>query len=225
MQEGITDNGRPASVTVSCLFDITDPKLFWPQTDQLLQLFNVKENPLADFSFRMKAITDKQVNPLLKYHLADANSTNEKNNQHDPQNRNRNILTFYSTVRTAVTNFYNQIDTSHSMQNSECFRAINDELSFLSGIISDKKILTVFSDLMEKSDLLNSYIEDISDSKRIATKLDSIQPRLKNLTGIKIIFVFNPHNRKEDRAFVSMAEAYKILLQKKGASVSIQANL
>lgn len=207
------------------MLDITDPKLFWPQPDEILQQFNCEENPSAQFTFRLKAISDKRLNPLMNYHLADAAATDKKNDQHDPQNRSRNISAFYGTVRQAVNNFYTHMDTGHSMQHSECYRAIVNELIFLSEYPSEQKTLLLFTDLREQSAVLNSYSEDISDPIALARRLDSAYPKLPNLKGITVIIVFSPRDRNEDKAFGNMAEAYKILLNKKGATVSVQANL
>lgn len=219
------DSSKPSSVSISVLFDITDPKLFVVAPDQILQLFNCEENPTAEFAFHLKAISDKRLNPRTIYHLANASTTDKKNYQRDPQNRNRNISAFYNTVRKSLNDFYSQTDTSNHMQNSECFKGISDELILLAKDTSKQKTLIAFTDLRERGNLLDSYSEDISQPMKIAEKLDSVYPRLPSLKGIKVFFIFNPHTRKEDNAFSFMAEAYKILLQKKGAVVSIQANL
>lgn len=215
----------PASEAISVLIDVTDPKLTWPEPNQVLQLFNCEQNPTAEFTFRLKAISDKRITPLITYHLADASTTDKRNDQHDPQNRNRNIAAFYNSVRTAMGVFYSNTDTSHSKQNSECYRAISDELTFLSKDTSERRSLLLFTDIMERSDVMDSYLEDLSDPSKIAAHLDSFQPRIPDLKGIIVIFVFNPRNRKEDKEFNNMVEAYKSLFQKKGATVMVQANL
>lgn len=219
------DNNQPSSVTIRSLLDITDPNLFRPDPDHILQLFNCEENPTAEFTFYLKAISDKRLNSRMMYHLADAHTTNRKNEQHDPQNRNRNISAFYNTVRNSINYYYSHIDTSNIIQNSECYRAISGELILLAEDTSKQKVLVVFSDLRERSDILDSYLEDISQPIKIAKHFDSVNPIPPNLKGVSVIFVFNPHDRKEDKAFSNMAEAYKILLQSKGAEVSVQANL
>lgn len=219
------EKNKPSSVTISALFDTTDPNLFKVTSDQVLQLFNCEENPTAEFTFYLKPISDKRLNPRTMYHLANAATTDKKNEQHDPQNRNRNISAFYTTVRKSLNDFNSQSNTSNSMQNSECFLAIADELILLVQDTSEQKTLIVFSDLRERGSIMNSYSEDLSQPGKIAGKLASLPPKLPNLRGIKVLIVFNPKDRQEDKAFGCMAEAYKVLLEKKGAVVSIQANL
>lgn len=162
---------------------------------------------------------------MLSYHLADAVATDGKNDQHDPQNRNRNILTFYNTVRSAITRFYNTADTSQSLQNSECYRAICNELTFLANDTGTRRTLIIISDLMDKGEAINCYSENLTNPEKIAERLDVLHPMPKHLKGITVLFVFDPRNRTEDKEFGSMTEAYKLLLQRNEAKVIVQANL
>jgi hypothetical protein len=147
------------------------------------------------------------------------------NSDEDPQFRNRNVVAFYSTVRRAMNDFYSHTDTAQSLSNSECFRTIADELSFLSENNSNERILIIASDLMDKSDLLDCYTANLSNPEQIAKQLDQANLLPQNLTGINIIFLFNPRDRNEDQKFSLIVEAYKILLRAKGAEIKVQANL
>ena len=149
----------------------------------------------------------------------------KENSEDDPQFRNRNVAAFYTTVRRAMNDFYSQTDTNQSLSNSECYRAIAGELTFLAESKADERILIIASDLMEKSDLMDCYTANLTNSKQIASTLDQANLLPQNLTGITIILFFNPRDRKEDQTFSLMAEAYKILLQSKGAEIKVQANL
>jgi hypothetical protein len=218
-------NIQPSSVTASVIFDITDPRNYWPGTDQLLQLYHFKQTPDGEGLFRLRTISDKRLTPVISYHLLDAKSMEKDNGDEDPQFRNRNVVAFYTTVRRAMNDFYSHADTTQSLTNSECFRAITDELTFLSERKADERILIIASDLMERSDLMDCYTANLSNPEAIAKQLDRANLLPQNLTGITVIFLFNPRDRNEDQKFSLISEAYKILLQVKGAEIKIQANL
>lgn len=213
------------SKAVSLVLDVTDPRGYWPTPEQMLQQFNCKETPDAECVFRLRSISDKRLTPITMFHLADTKSMDKENTENDPQFRNKNITAFYAMTRKAITDFYKKTDTSQSLTNSECFATIADELAFLAKDVSDQKLLIVVSDLMEKSTIADFYTNSTSNTKLIIGQLDRANLLPQNLTGISVIFLFNPRDRKEDQAFGFIASAYKQLLESKGAEVKIQANL
>lgn len=213
------------STIVSGLLDVTDKRSYWPSPDQMLQYFHCKQTPNTECIFRLRAITDKKLNPIVTYRLADASDMEKDNHTEDRQFRKRNILAFYSAVRRGMNDFYTIVDTTQSLENSECFAAIAGELSYLASCNSDEKILLVASDLMEKSDIANFYTTDLTTPKQIAEQLDRTNLLPKNLSGVTVIFLFNPRDRNEDQKFNVFSEAYQLLLQAKGAGVKIQATL
>lgn len=214
-----------ASVAVSVILDVTDTqRAYWPKGNDVLRLYHYAQNPNSEGLFRLRAISDKRLAPVISYRLADTESMG-KDNDDDPQFRNKSIIAFYSTVRAAMNNFYSQTDTSKSLSNSECFRVISDELVYLSKIKSDQRILIVASDLMEKSDLMDCYSAGLSSSKTTAKIFDKFDLLPKDLTGVTVIFLFNPTDRNADKKFAFMSEVYSILLKSKNAKIKVQANL
>jgi hypothetical protein len=218
-------NAGPGSTTVSLVIDVTDPRSYLPPPDAVLAQYQCKQNPDAECIFRLRAITDMRLSAIQSLRLPDALSGDFKNKDDDSQFRARGILAFYNSVRSMLHKLYAQFDSIRTLKNSECFRIIANELSFLSQSKSTRRILLVASDLLEKSDLLDSYREDISNSQKVAHKLDSAGLLPRSLTGISVVFVFSPRNRLEDQQFYALSEAYKALMEQKGAKVSIQANL
>ncbi|MEK7585796.1 MAG: hypothetical protein AAB477_00985 [Patescibacteria group bacterium] len=219
------NNQQHSTIAVSVILDVTDPRSYWPGPDQLLQLFHFKQTPEAEGLFRLRTISDKRLTPIISYRLADAQSMEKENRDDDPQFRNKNVVAFYNTVRKSMNDFYSQADTTQSLSNSECYRAITDELTFLSETKSDQRTLIIASDLMEKSDLQDCYTANLSNSKAIATLFEKANLLPQNLSEITVIFLFNPRDRNEDKKFSLMVEAYKILLLSKGAEIKVQANL
>lgn len=219
------DKQQTYSTSLSVVIDVTDPRIYWPDANNLLQIYHCKETPDAECLFRLKTISDVRLTPIVTYRLADVRSMKMENTEDDPQFRNKNINAFYTTVRNALADFYTKTDTSRSLDNSECFRSIVDELRFLTESKSNDRTLVVTGDLMEHSDLLNSYTASLSDTKAIADKLNKGYPVPENLKGITIIFLFNPKNREEDKTYSQMIEVYRSILEPTGAEIKVQANL
>lgn len=216
----------PASITItSAMPDVTDGRHTWPHADQLLGYFPWKTSPEAEFVFRVRPITDKRLTPILTKRLATAETMEPENKLDDPQFRSKNILAFFAEVRTTMTEFYSTVDTTRSLSASEIFRNIASELTALSEMKKTHATTIVASDLRERSDLLDTYRKTIPTASQIAATLnkDSLLP--ENLSGITVIFLFNPRDRIEDAAFSHMVDAYKLLLQPRGAQIKVQANL
>lgn len=220
-----TSNDLQPSTSISAILDVTDPRTFWPEADQLLEMYHFKQTPEAEGIFRLRTISDKRLTPLVSFRLADGASMEKNNKDQDRQFRNKNVMAFYSTVRKAMDDFYNKTDTTQSLDNSECYRAISDELTYLSEAKSNRRILIVASDLLEKSDLLDCYTGTIANPKEIAAQLNRANLLPVNLSGITVIFLFAPKDRNEDLTFSLIVEAYKQLLQPKGVEIKVQANL
>jgi hypothetical protein len=220
-----TVNEQHSSIVVSMILDVTDPRSYWPGADQILPLYHCKQTPDAECVFRLRTISDKRLTPIVAYRLADADNLEKENIDDDLQFRKKNILAFYSTVRKAVNDLYSRTDTAQSLNNSECFRSIADELSFLAKSKSKERILVIASDLMEKSDLMNCYTTNLTNPTVIASQFEQFSLLPQSLTGITVIFLFSPRDRKQDIEFGFIVEAYKELLQCKGAEIKIQANL
>jgi len=220
-----TNTDQPSTTAVSVLLDVTDPRAYWPSLTDIQSLFHCKETPNAECLFRLRIITDKKLAPVIKYRLADAQSLEKDNTEDDPQFRDKSIETFYRMIQKGMKDFYSSNDTTHSAANSECFRVIADELSTLSSIQHGERILVVVSDLLEKSDLADFYGKSSRDLRAIVERLDKTRLLPNDLSNVRIIFLFNPHNRKEDQAFSFSSEVYQQLLQSKHAIVKVQANL
>lgn len=213
------------SRAISVILDVTDPRVYSPKPDDVLRLYRCNEAPNAEYLFRLRSITDKRLVPVATTFLPDGVSMEKENKQDDPHFRNKSILSFYTEVRNTLGQFYSMTDTIKSLDNSECFRVIASELSFLTGSSKRQCILLIASDLMEKSDLWDFYAAMPGTSKVLADKLDDtglLPPVIKN---VEVIFLFNPKDRLEDQHFSLLVEGYRLALESRGVIVKVQASL
>jgi hypothetical protein len=107
---------------------------------------------------------------------------------------------------------------------SVIFKVLVDELLKLSQSKSDKRVLMVNTDFMEKS-FINFYdpkiLQDIKhDPEKIAGILLGKYP-LPNLTGIEIYFVYLPKDKWDSKRFEVLSGFYKKLFESFGAKVYI----
>ncbi len=219
-----SDSDVPNSTAVSVVGDITDKKKLWPSVAPILQLYNFTDHPSEEAWFSLTYISDKKINPRIAYHLPTEEEAEKSNTYDDPQFRKRNIKGFYNQINKAVDTFYKSVDTTKSLNYSECFAVIAMELTELSKLNADQKILLAFTDLLELS-ALDAYQEiDTATPKKIASLLLQHHTIPKVLEGIRMIVIYAPKTRVEDQKVVKMAEAYKYLIESRGGRFEIKAN-
>lgn len=212
------------SISLVLVVDVTDKKKLWPLPNPILKMFHCDKYPDAECRFNMQVISDKKINPSFSCYLPNATATEKENRFDDVQFRNKKILAFYAAVHNVFTDFYRQFDTTKSLDYSECWVTINNALQKLSEDKSDHKFLLIYSDLLEKSDAIDTYqIPEAMGYEAIAKKLETVGRVPDKLENITIIIVNDPPDREADKKFNTLLSAYKFLLEQKGAQVLIQA--
>lgn len=216
---------QAGATAVSVVLDVSDPRLYWPMSDDVLQQFRFDQRPEAACRLRLRTITDRRHTPIVTLRLADGATMQKDNRNFDPRYRNRNIKAYYAAVKSSIDDFYARIDTGGVLKNSECYYTICDELTFLSKDSSDERTLIAGTDLREKSDLYDCYRNPNFDAKELAEHFNKSYPLPQNLEGITVIFLFNPRSRAEDIQYSNMLEVYRFLLEPRRATIEIRANL
>lgn len=215
----------PHEIVSSVIIDVTDPQQYWVSPQAILNQYRFQQTPQAAYVFRMRAVSDIEMTPVITYRLGDANETSKQNLADDPQHRNKCVLAFNNSILNAFENLYVEEDTAGSKGNSEIFRAVCNELNFLMHSKGQEKVLTINSNLIEHSDLANFYHLTTSDPGEIAKLLEQHKLLPEKLTGLNIFLVFHPKDREEDKSFRIISQAYKLVFEKRGAEVHIQARL
>jgi hypothetical protein len=212
------------SIVVTMVIDLTE-QMYRPTAQKILHLFDFKGNADAEATFRLRYITDKRINPGIDYHLRTTADMAKDNKAQDPQFRNKNIKAFYTAVENAFQNAPGFQDSLAPLQNSECFWSISKELQELSKNKNATRYLLIASDLRELSVIHDSYSFASYSSKQIAEIFERTNLLPASLVGITVVFLFQPKDRKQDQAFGILVEAYRMLLEPKGCTVKVQANL
>lgn len=206
-------------VGVSAIVDITDSNL--PvQAVPILKLFDCTNNE-ARCVFRISSISDKRQAPVYSSLLKNGTDTDKENKNSDPQFRDTKIVQFYASVKNTITSFYNSVDTTTSLGNSECIRSICREITFLSENRFEKAYAVIFSDLLEKSDL--DFYREIPSQKsfeEFIVKKDLLPSLLATVT---VIFVYRPPTREASLRYEKAVALFRSAIEVRGGKVIVEA--
>jgi len=220
---------KNSNVQVSVIVDETDQLKVLPETSALFNLYNFDFEENIAATFRIRSLTDKQLNPVREFHLPDGAETEKSNQKEDPYYREKVIQSFYTNIKHAVMQVDSDAMKDSSLQYSECFRTLAEELQRFQKDNQWKSVLVVFSDLQENSDFFTCYSK--ANQIQLCKKPDSIVTLFnntgllpKNLKGVEVFFIYKPISRQDDQRFAVMASIFKKLLVDRGCDVKIQAN-
>jgi hypothetical protein len=212
----------PSVTNVIVLRDITDKDILQPSARDVLVLYNLTgENKWNGAIFRFSNLTDVSLNASSEFELQAENQwlSNELT-------RAKEIKQFQSEVSGNISDAANDpVGKSHSSLYLPMVNALID----LSRSPAQKRILLIYSDLMENDPGLSFYNEKTfsllqSNPKSINAVLSNWES-VPNLSGITIYFLFQPVDVVQDTQYRTVSQFYKNLLEEKGATVFIESNL
>jgi hypothetical protein len=218
---------KPDYMDISVIGDATDFHILYPDASSVLLVFNLSEHKNEAVTFRYSEVSDKILAPITIIHLPATSATKQKNRKNDPLFREKFITTFYDSIKKTLSPVKSN---SSFLERSQCFHAISRELIYLSQSTSTRKLLLVFSNLYENSDLTSVYTDQGKKILRtrpqaIANLFEQANLLPKDLAGVTIVFVYQPRNIEDDKQYNSMVNnIYRPLLEKRKANVIVQAS-
>lgn len=219
------NNQEYKSIHVSVLTDVTDSFTVRPDAHSIISLFHLGENPFGECSFRLSNITDRNLNAIVEFSLPG----NRIASQRGPFSTEQNILSFYEKIKSSVRGDSLK-HTERSLMHSECFATIARELQAISSHQAQESYLLVYSDLRENSrGEFNAYDKRcikkcMSDPNYLVAFFEKQNLLPEDLHSIDTQFMYYPIDREDDEIYGAIVYAYKIVLEKRGASVAIKAN-
>lgn len=211
---------QPPTKEVAVLRDITDKHFAQPNTEEISRLYDFEKGKWNSAKFRLSNISDVSYNPANE---ASIEAENEWLGNEFV--REKKIKKFNGEVNIILGDSANE---KNGKPNSSVYLPIIRELNRLSQSTAEKKVLLVYSDLMENQKELSFY--DGKKLKLLETKAETIrqflekQQGLSDLKGIEVHFIYQPANAEADKKFRIVSNFYKNLLENKGAKVLIGAN-
>lgn len=211
---------KAPTIEIIVLKDITDKSKMHPDANELIELFGLKSNSLQGAVFAVRSISDVS---YTSRHVAELLPENKwMVNEFE---RAKEIKKF--SAETARLLAIETVDSGKAY--SSIYLPLARELNELSKSKSEKRILLVYSDLMENTPELSFYRNE--DFELLKNQPDLLQKRLEKelllnpLGGIEIHFIFQPKDNKSDKRFQIISEFYKKMFEQRGATVIISANL
>jgi hypothetical protein len=209
------------SADVSVIWDITDPMMVTPKVNEITSLFGFDDNIWNGGKFRFFNVSDVSIN---KIHEVSIESENEWLS--NKFNRNNKIKRFYSEITEILAGALKQ---NIGRDNTSLYLPIAKELKRLSKSKAAKRVMLIYSDLMENTDEMSFYggndFLQLKTNPNAVTKYFDSQLKLDNLNGIQIYLVFQPLNMKQDEVYKVVSGFYKKLFEAKGATVEITASV
>ncbi len=213
------------SVIVSVIDDRTDSILLHPGVS-VLPALGLSENKNHAATFRYCEITDKALIPIINLTLPSGEITRNKNIRNEPLFREQEILNLYDSIRK----LFNSSNTNTGyIGHSQCFKTIASELTMLTQHKSAKKYLLIYSNLFEHSPIWSLYSTGarqtlFNDPKQVLKLFEKTKLLPGNLSGIQVIFIYEPLDMKDDQTFNAIVTIYKTLIEKRGGTCRIQAS-
>lgn len=218
-------SSTPTIVDQRLLIDLTDSLMSKPDARQLASLYDFLNNPWNGGTFHAKSITDVNYNKAYAVEIPTADfSKRLLSNEIERQRMVEKFLSRQASILDTILK--EKVGRSHS----SVYRVIAGELNELSEKdISHQKVLIIYGDIRENSEFLNLY--KASNMSLLKSDPDSIislfrkQVPLRNLTGIQVYLIYQPHSYYDDEAYRLISDVYKRMLEEKGAVVVVAANL
>ncbi|MBS1511059.1 MAG: hypothetical protein JST86_09470 [Bacteroidetes bacterium] len=216
-------------MAIAVINDRTDPHLLQPEPESILQLYNLQDNKAAANWYRYQAITDLTLSPTVELGLPDEEAGEKQNTQDLPMCRERQIIQFYDSIRGQLRSVTAQVSDTITMAHSECFKTIAASLQWLKSKPAEKHVLLTYSDLQENSSICRAYTENFKrllakKPEAVIKQFDKTQLLPDSLQGISVFFCYQPKDRQADATYNNMVQVYKTMLERRGATVHIQAN-
>jgi hypothetical protein len=212
---------QPGSVAESVLIDKTDSFLVKPETSDIIPLLHLQENKWQKVKMRVQTISNFNYNAIYSLELPSAISLVS-----NPTDRNKEIAAFSQKAASAIDSI-NRLESE--LQNSCIYTTLITEVNKMASFNDRRRIVIVYSDLLEHSSLFNIY--NSKDYQLLKTNREGVKELFKkamkptNLHGIQIYFVFKPKSDIDNASFALMSSLFKSILEDAGAEVYIGANL
>lgn len=215
-------NLRTETTEVSVFRDVTDSILAKPDAKQIQSLFHLSgDKKYNGAQFRFANLSDVSYNQSLEATIEPTGAlfANELT-------RDKQIARFNDSVANILEKTKGD---SIGREHSSLYVPLATELNRLAQSEAKTKIAVVFSDLMENDLDLSLYNQ--SELQLIESNPDSLKSvfekrlPLISLQGITIHLIYQPKDIEGDREFRIVSGFYKKMLEEKGGTVFIQANL
>ncbi len=207
---------EPTSIIVSVLADKTDSLIPSPQVAHIKPFFEDDGTVDGKRIFRFQTITNTNVNTAYKAEL-----------------KARSVLGNSLQRKADVFGFYRQIDTllnqkndfEKQYHNSSIIIPLLEQLKRVNESNANRKILLLYSDIFEASDVFNIY--SLKDKRQLLYNRETViadfrsQFDVPQLDGVELYIIYYPRTMNENRLFDAMSLLYRELFKNSGLKIHI----
>ncbi len=209
----------PNDKSVVVLSDPTDFHLLLPDSATLWPFLNIKEHPWSSYRVEVGSITNVAYAPTATVFLK-----SENRSQSSMGIRKKRIEKFKRDLFPLLYKHQCK-DSTDELDQSVIYRTLVYHLKRLQDSKDAVRVLLVYSNLMEHSDIGNFYSDKTllrirNNPDEFTKELEAIEP-IGDLSGIAIHLLFQPRDFEESKRYVTVSNFYKRLFEQKGATVYI----
>ncbi|MFV0571712.1 MAG: hypothetical protein ACK5M1_04665 [Xanthomarina gelatinilytica] len=206
----------PKSITVAVLADKTDSVIPKPNIPHIKYFMDSPVYEKGKRAFWYGTITNTSVNAQYKAELS--GSTLLENSL----KRKTDVERFYKEI---ASHLEHENNTSKTYNNSSIITPLVAELNRIKQSNSADKVVLLYSDILEASDLLNvyetkGYLELRSHPDRVVERLEQ-QLFIGDLTGVELYIIYYPKELKDNRLFEQMLSIYRKLFEGSGLVIRV----
>jgi hypothetical protein len=210
------------NASISVFIDITDEGMAQPNGKQVLSLLKFdKKYMWSGATVRLIPLTNVNFNPIREVTLPSRNKwlSNELS-------RKKELLQFKEEVVMLFSPSYSE---NIGREHSSLYGPIMDELMRLYAKNDKRKIMIIYSDLMENSTELSLYNKKqfqafVSNPTEQFPWMENFS-QLPDLSDIQVYLIYQPENVQDNYRYTRVSEVIKKILENKGATVYRGANI
>lgn len=212
---------KPSTTEVAVLQDVTDTQLASQDATEILGLYQFSEDKWNGGVFRFSTVSDVSMNKIqgVQINAAYRLLSNELERGKEVKKFQKEVLEIIQGANSG----------SSGKNNSSVYLALAKTLNALSESKAGRRILLVYSDLMENVQEVSFYNK--SELEILKSHPDYFEEKLEGwlplqpIAGIEVHLLFVPADVISDKNFRTISEFYRKLLESKGAKVFIEANI
>ncbi len=213
---------KSSTTEVILLRDVTDKHLAEPDVKELLALFDFSgDNKWNGAVFHFADLSDVSYNLISEAKINTAGMWLSNEFERDKQIKN-----FTNDVSKILAEAENE---SVGKRNSSIYLPIAHQLNYLAQSKAQRRVLLVYSDLMENTIDVSFYnkktLEQLQTNPETISKSFEQLQALQNLSRIEVYLIYQPTDSESDKVFIVVSAFYKKLLEDKGAKVNISASI
>jgi hypothetical protein len=192
-----------------------------PDKQTLKETFALRQDVWKGYRFRLMSFSDVSLNHTYEHKIEP-----ECEYLGNVYKRKKKIAQFTSGLDASLEKL---IAEPVERPSSSLYVPLARELNRLAESKAQRKIVVVYSDLEEASPVLvfrtPKTFKLLKDSPDSVERILEKELPLSDLTGIEVYVVFQPSEVNDSEMFRVVSGFYKNMLEKKGAKVTIGANL